>query len=149
MEKEQKEILEEEKTENPVEMEKAENEEELKLKKQQLGSKLSRLNGGMCPITKREFLPIDDEIERVRRIGEMKYLEATDDNPITPKYGFETRDSYRENRRWFILEEHKMIQKTLKNLKDQKFDVSEEVPLLKARINELEEKLGLEKTIWE
>ena len=107
--------------------------EELRLKKDQLKDKRARLDGGFSPILRRDYMPIDKEIERIEKIIRMRTIEIQYDVPLQPKYAHEQNDEWRGLRKGFLTEEMDDMKKGLDNLKTQREKIFEEIKQLELR----------------
>lgn len=122
--------------------------EELGTKKSQLKDAEARLNGGFSPGAQRELLAIDDELEKLGRFIEMRELEVQYEAPMESncKYRYESNARWRELRKSFIQEEVAQMKEQRTNIEKQKESVLKDIPLLQARINELQKQLGQKPT---
>jgi len=121
----------------------AELQEELNLKKTQLKDCEARLNGGFCPSMQKDLRSVDDELEEAETVVEMQEIQISKDAPLTPKYTYEQDDRWRELQKKGVLKIIEGNKKHIKTLKEQKETITKDLPILKARIAELEKKLNI------
>ena len=125
-----------------VEQVKKELEEELGFKKIDLLDKEVAIKGGTHPTTKKERVPIDKEIHRVKRAKRKFELMHQYDAPLTAVFQFETIQEYRDLKKEEIQEQIDGAQKIINILEKQKEEIVKQIPELQKRINEIEKELG-------
>lgn len=134
------------------EQEKADLIVELDVKRTQLRNNNARINGGKIRVGNAGIVdvqPIDLEIKQRKKEVRMREIELQYDQPLNAVYQYEKNDEYRE-----ILKDIKTKgkggledrKKLLALIEEQKQTVLTETPLIQKRINEIEEKMELEKT---
>ncbi len=117
-------------------------EEELGFKKIDLLDKEVALKGGTHPTTKKERVPIDKEIHRVKRAKRKFELMHQYDAPENPVFQFERMQEYRDLKKEEIQEQIDGAQKIINILEKQKEEIVKQIPELQKRINEIEKELG-------
>ena len=120
--------------------------EELKTKKNNLEEFEARIEGGVSKAMKRNYMPIDKEIIKLTRDARLMELEVMNNKPVNPHFEFERLDEYINLRRTEGKEMVENIKNILEKVNQQKVDIERQIPEFKARINEIEKKLGMDLT---
>ncbi len=121
---------------------KKELEEELGFKKLDLEDKEVAMNGGTHPTTKKNRIPIDKEIHRIKRAKRKFELMHQYDQPLNAVFQFETNQEYRDLKKEETQEQIDGAQIIIERMEQQKKEIVKQIPELQKRINEIEKELG-------
>ena len=120
--------------------ERKELEDELKVKQRQLEEDEARLYGKDSPTMKRKILPIDSEIEKTKDIMRMREIEIEDYQPVEQIKHLRTE--WHELNKKFMRDQMDDMKIQLQNIELHKEKIINEIPVLKDRIKEIEDKLA-------
>ena len=119
---------------------------ELNTKRSNLEELEARMSGGYSKAMKRNYMKLDKELAKMTRDARLMELEIMNNKPVNPHFEYEKLDEYQTLRRAEGREQIENLKEIIEKVKQQKVDISRQIPEFKARINEIEKSLKMELT---